>query len=92
MNKTIKNIKEEKGLDPIPPTSGSNISKPIFKEIDKIKKEFASLPIQPLDLKPDERSFEYYKGFYDATHKFMQTFEKLIEAGAFCGTKTNSHN
>lgn len=48
--------------------------------------------IQPLNLKPDERSFEYYKGFYDATHQFIQIFEKLIEAGAFSGTETNSHN
>jgi len=56
-------------------------------EIDKIKKEFADLPIQPLNLKPEEKSFEYYKGFYDATHQFMQTFEKLIETGALSGTK-----
>ena len=56
-------------------------------EIDKIKKELADLPIQPLNLKPEEKSFEYYKGFYDATHQFMQTFEKLIETGALSGTK-----
>lgn len=47
---------------------------------------------QPLVLQPNEKSFEYYKGFYDATHQFMQTFEKLIEAGAFSGTKFNSNN
>lgn len=62
------------------------------KEVDRVKKEFANLPIQPLNLKPDERSFEYYKGFYDATYQFMQTFEKLIEAGAFSGTKSNTDN
>ena len=63
-----------------------------FKEVDRIKKEYANLPIQPINLKPNERSFEYYKGFYDATHQFMQTFEKLIEVGAFGGTKFNSNN
>lgn len=62
-----------------------------FKEVDRLKKEFTNLPIQ-LNLKPDERSFEYYKGFYDATHQFMHTFEKLIEAGAFGGTKFNPNN
>lgn len=37
-------------------------------------------------------SYGYYKGFYDATRQFMQTFNKLIEAGAFSGTKSNSNN
>ena len=37
-------------------------------------------------------SYGYYKGFYHATHQFMQTFNKLIEAGAFSGTKSNSNN
>lgn len=63
-----------------------------FEEVDRIKKEFAGLPVQQLNLKPNEKSFEYYKGFYDATHQFMQTFNKLIEAGAFSGTKFNSNN
>lgn len=63
-----------------------------FKEADKIKKEIADLSVQTLNLKPEEKSFEYYKGFYDATHQFMQTFEKLIEVGAFSGTKINSNN
>lgn len=43
-------------------------------------------------LLPNEKSYEYYKGFHDATRQFMQTFEKLIEAGAFGGTKSNSNN
>ena len=30
-----------------------------FKEVDRIKKEFANLPIQPINLKPNERSFEH---------------------------------
>ena len=63
-----------------------------FKEADRIKKELANLSIQPLNLKPNEKSYEYYKGFYDATHQFMQTFEKLIEAGALSGTKSNTNN
>ncbi len=63
-----------------------------FKEADRIKKEIADLSVQTLNLKPEEKSFEYYKGFYDATHQFMQTFEKLIEVGAFSGTKINSNN
>ena len=45
-----------------------------------------------LNLKPDENSYYYYKGFYDATRQFMQTFEKLIEAGALSGTKSNTDN
>lgn len=60
--------------------------------IDDFMKQFKNSNWQPLNLKLDEKSYEYYKGFYDATHQFMQTFEKLIEAGAFSGTKTDSHN
>ena len=70
-NLTTK-IKKEEGLSPLPPTSGSNVNESFERKIDRIKKEFANLPIQPLNLKPDERSFEYYKGFYDATTNFMQ--------------------
>lgn len=38
------------------------------------------------------KSYGYLKGFYDATYNFMQTFNKLIEAGAFNGTKSNTNN
>ena len=38
------------------------------------------------------KSYGYLKGFYDATYNFMQTFDKLIEAGVFSGTKSNSNN
>ena len=59
------------------------------KELEMLKK----LSLTPtLNLKLDEAGFYYYKGFYDATHQFIQIFEKLIEAGAFSGTETNSHN
>ena len=61
-------------------------------EINELKKQLKNSNWQPLNLKPNEKSYEYYKGFYDATHQFMQTFEKLIEAGAFSGTKFNSNN
>lgn len=37
-------------------------------------------------------SYGYYKGFYDATRQFMQTFEELIRAGALSGTKSNTNN
>lgn len=37
-------------------------------------------------------SYGYYKGFHDAVRNMMQTFNKLIEAGAFSGTKFNSNN
>ena len=68
--------------------------------LEKIRKGEGLPPIkdllknfdQPLVLEPDEKGFDYYKGFYDATYQFMQTFEKLIEAGVFSGTKINSHN
>ena len=63
-----------------------------FEEVDKIKKELANLPIQQLNLKPDERGFEYYKGFYDATYNFMSTFTKLLDSGALNGTKFNANN
>ena len=39
-----------------------------------------------------DESYGYYKGFYDAVRNMMQTFNKLIEAGAFSGTKFNSNN
>lgn len=52
-----------------------------FKEADRIKTEFSGLSIQKLNLKPDEKSYEYYKGFYDASYQFMQIFEKLIDSG-----------
>ena len=45
-----------------------------------------------LTLRPNEMSYDYYKGFYEATRQFMQTFEKLIEAGALSGTKSNTNN
>lgn len=61
-------------------------------EINELKKQLKNNNWQPLNLKPNEKSYEYYKGFYDATHQFMQTFEKLIEAGAFSGTKSNTDN
>lgn len=60
--------------------------------IDDFMKQFKNSNWQPLNLKLDEKSYEYYKGFYDATHQFMQTFEKLIEAGAFSGTKFKVNN
>lgn len=65
-------------------------------ELELIKKRMEQLGLllstQSLNLKPNEKSFEYYKGFYDATTNFMQTFEKLIEVGTFSGTKFNSNN
>jgi len=61
-------------------------------EADRIKKEFANLPVQSINLKPDERSFEYYKGFYYAVHCLMQTFEKLLDSGVLNGTKSNTNN
>ena len=62
------------------------------KEINRIIEKFANLSTQPLNLEPCERSFEYYKGFYDATYQFMQTFEKLIDSGVLYGTTTNANN
>ena len=61
-------------------------------EVDRIKKEIANLRVQPINLKPDEKSFEYYKGFYYAVHCLMQTFEKLIDSGVLNGTKSNTNN
>ena len=64
--------------------------------MDKITKnwidEFKKANPQLLLTDEISESYEYYKGFYDAAHQFMQTFEKLIEAGAFSGTKFNSNN
>ena len=37
-------------------------------------------------------SYGYYKGFHDAVRNMMRTLDKLIEAGAFSGTKFNSNN
>lgn len=37
-------------------------------------------------------SYGYYKGFHDAVRNMMQILDKLIEAGAFSGTKFNSNN
>lgn len=61
-------------------------------ELDPFADALNSLKEWRPTLLPNEKPYEYYKGFYDATHQFMQTFEKLIEAGAFGGTKSNSNN
>ena len=58
------------------------------KELEMLKK----LSLTPVITQGMELSYDYYKGFYDATHQFMQTFEKLIEVGAFSGTESNSNN
>ena len=61
-------------------------------EINELKKQLKNSNWQSLNLKPNEKSYEYYKGFYDATRQFMQTFEKLIEVGTLSGTKSNTDN
>ena len=60
--------------------------------IDNFTEQFKNSIRQPLNSFSNELSYEYYKGFYDATYNFMQTFNKLIEAGAFSGTKSNPNN
>lgn len=88
----ITEIKKRENSPPSPPTSGSNINEPFEREIDRIKREFSNLPIQQLNLKPNEKSYEYYKGFYDATYNFMSTFSKLLDSGVLNGTKFNADN
>ena len=61
-------------------------------EINEFKKQLKDSNWQPLNLKPDEKSYEYYKGFYDATRQFMQTFIKLLDSGVLNGTKSNTDN
>ena len=66
----------------IPPTSGSNISEPFERKLDKLKETIESLNAKKASGESyyDVRnSYEYLRGFYDATHNFMQTFTRLIE-------------
>ena len=73
----------------IPPTSGSNADKP---ELELIKERIEQLGCKLLPQDNPKESYLYLKGFYDATTNFMQTFEKLIEVGAFSGTKLKVNN
>lgn len=60
-----------------------------YKELyEKLMQEYP----QPLALKPNMVSFNYYKGFYDATYIFTQLIEKMIDLGVINGTKTNTDN
>jgi hypothetical protein len=61
-------------------------------ELELIRKRIEQLGCRLLPQDNPKESYLYLKGFYDATTNFMQTFEKLIEAGAFSGTKFNSNN
>lgn len=61
-------------------------------DIELMKKRIEQLGYRLLPQDDPKESYLYLKGFYDATHQFMHTFEKLIEAGAFSGTKFNSNN
>ena len=59
-------------------------------DIELIKKRIEQLGYELLD--DPKESYLYLKGFHDATHQLMHTFEKLIEVGAFNGTKFNPSN
>ena len=61
-------------------------------EINELKKQLKNNNWQSLNLEPNEKSYEYYKGFYDATRQFMQTFIKLLDSGVLNGTKSNTNN
>ena len=61
-------------------------------ELELIRKRIEQLGCRLLPQDNPKESYLYLKGFYDATINFMQTFERLIEAGAFSGTKFNSNN
>lgn len=68
-----------------------------FKKNEELVKEKLIKALEnahPQLILNDEMSeaYGYYKGFHDAARQMMQTFNKLIEAGAFSGTKTNSNN
>lgn len=64
----------------------------IKTDIELMKKRIEQLGRELLPQDNPKESYLYLKGFYDATHQFMQTFEKLIEAGVFSGTKSNTDN
>lgn len=61
-------------------------------ELELIRKRIEQLGCRLLPQDNPKESYLYLKGFYDATTNFMQTFEKLIKAGAFSGTAINSNN
>lgn len=59
---------------------------------EQLLKEF-SLYNAKLSQRDDiKNSYGYLKGFYDATHQLMQTFEKIVELGVLNGTKANTDN
>ena len=88
----IFKIKEGEDLPPLPPFFDSNIDNSLKIDIELMKKRIEQLGRELLPQDNPKESYLYLKGFYDATHQFMQTFEKLIEAGAFSGTEINTNN
>lgn len=61
-------------------------------ELELIKKRIEQLGCKLLPQENPKETYLYLKGFYDATHQFMQTFIKLLDSGVLNGTETNSRN
>ena len=61
-------------------------------ELELVKERIEQLGCKLFPQDSPKETYLYLKGFYDATINFMQTFNKLIEVGAFNGTKFNSNN
>ena len=75
-------MEQNKNIPTTPPTSGSNANESFQRSLDRLKatlEKFNAINPSSESYYDVRNSYQYLKGFYDATYNFMQTFTKLID-------------